>query len=191
MARKNKPMKTKLIFLTLMSALISCSESHIPKPLGYHRIDLLKPEYIPFESECSHQFLSPKNAKIVKSNNSCWYTIEYPNHKATIYLTYKKLNSNLARIIDESHKLVYDHAIRSDGISEQIYSNDVNKTYGVLYDIQGNTASNLQFFLTDSSKHFLRGSLYFGVTPNADSIQPIKEYIKDDLITLMQSLKWS
>ena len=75
--------------------------------------------------------------------------------------TYKELNNNLAPIIEESHKLAYDHSIKSDGIIETVYENKENNVYGVLYDIHGNSASNLQFFATDSSKHFLRGSLYF------------------------------
>jgi len=184
-------MKIKLLFITLTMLFVSCSENYIPKPLGYHRIDLSEKEYFPYDSECAHQFLRPKNVNIVKGMNSCWYSIEYPSHNATIYITYKKLNSNLERIIDESHKLAYDHGVRSDGITEQVYANDINRAYGVLYDIQGNTASNLQFFLTDSIEHFLRGSLYFNETPNADSLLPVKQYIKEDFITLMESLKWS
>ena len=69
--------------------------------------------------------------------------------------------------------------------------NEENKVYGVLYDIHGNSASNLQFFATDSIENFLRGSLYFNTIPNADSLQPVKDYIKEDLQNLIESLKWS
>ncbi|MDG1849771.1 MAG: gliding motility lipoprotein GldD [Flavobacteriales bacterium] len=184
-------MKIKALFIALITVFVSCSESYNPKPLGYHRIDLSEKEYQLFDSNCSYQFLSPKNADIIKGKRHCWYSINYPNHNATIYLTYKKLNSNLESIIEESHKLAYDHAIRSDGIIEQVYANEDEQVYGVLYDIHGNSASNLQFFLTDSTDHFLRGSLYFNETPNADSLLPVKEYIKEDFITLIESLTWS
>ena len=95
--------------------------------------------------------------------------LSIPRHNATIHLTYKTLNTNLGSIIEESHKLAYDHAVKSDGIIEKEYRNDKNQVYGILYDIYGNSASNLQFFVTDSTNHFLRGSLYFNTIPNSDS----------------------
>jgi len=186
-------MKIKLLLTTisLLAILNSCSENYSPKPLGYFRINLPEKEYKIFDSKCSYQFLSPKEVKIINGKNKCWYNIYYPSHDATIYLTYKMLNSNLASIIEESHKLAYDHAIRSDGIIEKTYLNEEEQVYGTLYDIHGNSASNVQFFLTDSTNHFLRGSLYFNTIPNSDSLQPVKDYIKKDIQTLIESLKWS
>ncbi|MCS5662718.1 MAG: gliding motility lipoprotein GldD [Flavobacteriales bacterium] len=184
-------MKIKFLFISLVAVLSSCSENYSPKPLGYFRIDLSEKEYQIFDSKCSYQFLSPKDVKIISGKNNCWYNIYYPSHDATVYLTYKMLDSNLASIIEESHKLAYDHAVRSDGIIEKVYLNEEEQVYGVLYDIHGNSASNLQFFATDSANHFLRGSLYFNTIPNSDSLQPVKDYIKEDLQTLIESLKWS
>jgi len=184
-------MKIKFLLIGLIAILSSCSENYSPKPLGYFRIDLSEKEYQIFDSNCPYQFLSPKNVKIINGKNNCWYNIYYPSHDATIYLTYKMLDSNLASIVEESHKLAYDHAVRSDGIIEKVYVNEEKQVYGVLYDIHGNSASNLQFFVTDSTNHFLRGSLYFNTVPNSDSLQPVKDYIKKDLQTLIESLKWS
>ena len=184
-------MKTKHILPLFLLILASCTEDYSPKPLGYFRIDLQDKEYQLEDNECAYQFLTNKQAKLIEGKGDCWYNIHYPNHDATIYLTYKKLNNNLGTIIEESHKLAYDHSVKSDGIIETVYKNEENNVYGVLYDIHGNSASNLQFFVTDSTEHFLRGSLYFNTVPNADSLQPIKEYIKDDLQILMESLKWS
>ena len=178
------------IFLINFCVLISCSEDYSPKPLGYFRIDLSEKTYSIFNSNCSFNFLHASDTKITQDKNDCWYNVEYPHHNATIHLTYKTINTNLGKIIDESHKLAYEHAVRSDGIIEKEFRNDKNQVYGVLYDIRGNTASNLQFFVTDSSNHFLRGSLYFNTIPNSDSLQPIKQHIKDDLQILIESLSW-
>lgn len=184
-------MKIKILLISLILLLSSCSEDYSPKPLGHFRIDFAEKEYETFSSNCSYQFSLPTNTRIITGKKECWYNIYYPNHDATIYLTYKILDSNLASIIEESHKLAYDHSIKSDGIIEKVYMNEENKVYGVLYDIHGNSASNLQFFATDSIENFLRGSLYFNTIPNADSLQPVKDYIKEDLQNLIESLKWS
>ena len=186
MNNKNLP----YIFLIFISLFISCKEEYSPKPLGYFRIDLSEKTYSIFNSNCSFNFLHASDTKIIQDKNDCWYNLEYPRHNATIHLTYKTLDTNLSNIIEESHKLAYDHIVRSDGIIEKEYRNDKNRVYGILYDIHGNSASNLQFFVTDSSTHFLRGSLYFNTIPNSDSLQPIKQHIKDDLQILIESLNW-
>ena len=186
MNNKNLP----YIFLIFICLLMSCTENYSPKPLGYFRIDSSEKTYSIFNSNCSFNFLRASDTKIIQDKNDCWYNIEYARHNATIHLTYKTLNTNLGNIIEESHKLAYDHAVRSDGIIEKEYRNDKNRVYGILYDIHGNSASNLQFFVTDSTNHFLRGSLYFNTIPNSDSLQPIKQHIKEDLQVLIESLKW-
>lgn len=184
-------MRFKKIIIISIVLLSSCQENFSPKPLGFFRIDLAETNYTSIKKNCSYQFLANTKAELMEGNIECWYNIFYPDHNATIYLTYKELNNNLAPIIEESHKLAYDHSIKSDGIIETVYENKENNVYGVLYDIHGNSASNLQFFATDSLKHFLRGSLYFNTVPNADSLQPVKTYIKKDLETLIESLTWS
>tara|TARA_B100000795_G_scaffold79356_1_gene56880 strand:- start:9855 stop:10409 length:555 start_codon:yes stop_codon:yes gene_type:complete len=184
-------MKIKCLFVLALLILSACREDFSPKPIGYFRIEMDKSEYALTSNECAYRFLANKQAKLIKGKGYCWYNIQYPTHNATIYLTYKKLDSNLASIIEESHKLAYDHSVKSNGIIEKVYANEEDQVYGVLYDIHGNSASNLQFFVTDSTNHFLRGSLYFNSIPNADSLQPVKDFIKDDLEVLIESLKWS
>jgi len=184
-------MKIKHLLALALLILSACNDDYSPKPIGYFRIGMDKSEYVQTESECAYRFLANKQAKLTKGKGYCWYNINYSTHNATIYLTYKKLDNDLASIIEESHKLAYDHSVKSDGIIEKVYENEKNNVYGVLYDIHGNSASNLQFFATDSTEHFLRGSLYFNTIPNADSLQPVKEYLKEDIQILMESLKWS
>lgn len=183
-------MKINFLLISLTLILSACSENYSPKPLGYFRIDFPEKDYEVFNSNCSYEFLTPSDAQITNGKKDCWYNIYYPKHAATIYLTYKALDADLGPIIEESHKLVYDHSIKSDGISETTYMNNHNRVYGILFDIHGNSASNLQFYATDSTNHFLRGSLYFNNIPNADSLQPVKDYIKKDLEVLMESISW-
>jgi len=106
-------------------------------------------------------------------------------------LSYKEINgaNSLAKLIDDSHRLTFKHTIKADFIDENILHTE-NNVSGILFDVGGNAASALQFYVTDSSKHFLRGSLYFYNTPNADSIAPVVKFIRPDVIKLIETLKW-
>ena len=85
---------------------------------------------------------------------------------------------------------MYKHTVKADAINEKVYLNDSHQTYGTLYDIKGEAASSVQFHLTDSVSHFIRGALYFKVSPNIDSLRPIMNYLRDDIIHIMETLKW-
>ena len=115
------------IFLVFICLLVSCTEDYSPKPLGYFRINLSEKTYSIFNSNCSFNFLRASETKIIQDKNECWYNNQYPPHNATIHLTYKTLNANLGNITEESHKLVYDHEVRSDGIIEKEYRNDKSR----------------------------------------------------------------
>ena len=86
--------------------------------------------------------------------------------------------------------LVEELSIKADDITEQPYVDDSAKVYALLYELKGNTASAIQFVATDSVKHFFRGALYFNNTPNQDSVAPVREYIREDIIRLLESLRW-
>jgi len=85
---------------------------------------------------------------------------------------------------------VRSHIARADAISERYFENDSARVYGILYDLKGNAATAVQFYMTDSVRHFLRGSLYFNSPPNADSLDPVVRYFREDIITLIETLKW-
>ena len=179
------------LFLTLFILIISsCKERFSPKPKGYLRVDFdHKKEKLFNPNECPFSFQTSDYFKF-KKKNDCWFNLECPKHNATIYVTYKKIDQNLFQLLEESRKMAYKHTIKADGINEKIYLNKENNTYGTLYDIQGETASSVQFHMTDSLNNFIRGALYFSVTPNSDSLQPIINYFRDDIISIMESLKW-
>jgi len=120
-----------------------------------------------------------------------WFNIEFPAYKAKIYLTYKEVGNNLANLVEQAYQMnVKNHIIKADAINEQIINDKENKIHGILYDLKGNTATSVQFYVTDSIRHYLRGSLYFDATPNADSLAPVIEFFREDILHLIETLRW-
>jgi len=120
-----------------------------------------------------------------------WMNIEFPQFKAKIHLSYKKVSGNLNGYIEDSHTLAYKHAIKADGIEEILLEDSSRKMYGILYDIKGNAASSVQFYVTDSLHNFLRGSLYFEAQPNKDSLAPSIVFFRKDILHLIETLSWN
>ncbi len=183
----------KKIYIILLILFFGCETRFSPKPKGYLRIELEpKIQALMEPKECPFSFNLPDYFALnYKSQKNCWIDLTYPKHKATIHITYKKINNNLFQLLEESRQMAYKHTVKADAINEQLYSNKINSTYGKLYNIQGETASSVQFHLTDSANHFIRGSLYFSVQPNQDSLRPIVNYLREDIILMMESLQWN
>jgi len=169
--------------------LTSCKDDVLPKPTSQLRLDYPVAEYAAFENHCPFTFNINSEA-IIKENKDCGFTITYPKMKATIYLTYKTVNGDIDKLLRDAQKLTYEHVIKADDILEQPYLNKDKKVYGMFYQVDGNAATNSQFYATDSVKHFITGSVYFYAKPNFDSIMPAADYIKNDMQTLMETLKW-
>ena len=181
-----------IIGLTLVFSLLlltSCKDDVLPKPTSQLRLDYPVAEYAAFENHCPFTFNINSEA-IIKENKDCGFTITYPKMKATIYLTYKTVNGDIDKLLRDAQKLTYEHVIKADDILEQPYLNKDKKVYGMFYQVDGNAATNSQFYATDSVKHFITGSVYFYAKPNFDSIMPAADYIKNDMQTLMETLKW-
>jgi len=173
---------------------MGCSENYTPKPRGYFRITFPDKTYKSFESNAPYKFEIPEYSVMLKyssaKDEAWWYNLFFPEMKGTIHISYSSIKDNLNKYIEDSRSLVYKHTIKADAINEQTFINREKKIYGVLYEITGNAASPYQFFVTDSSKHFIRGALYFNVHPNKDSLSPVFHFIKTDIIHLMESLEW-
>lgn len=120
-----------------------------------------------------------------------WFDIEFPRYKARIYLTYKHINNNFDGLMEQTYKMnVKNHISKADAIDEKVFNNQEEKVYGILYDLKGNTASAVQFYVTDSIKHYLRGSLYFSAEPDADSLAPVIGFFREDIIHMIETVKW-
>lgn len=188
--------RTKYIalFLMLIVFFSSCEENYSPKPRAYFRIELPKKNYQNYASDCPYTFAYPTYAKVITDNRpnseKCWINIDYPQFDARIHISYKHVEKNLAKYLEDSRTLTYKHIVKASDIREDIVTDDSSKVYGLIYDVKGDAASPMQFYLTDSTQHFLRGSLYFNSAPNYDSILPVLEFIKKDVYYMMNTFEW-
>ncbi len=154
------------------------------------RLDYPKPEYRTVKTDCPYSFSMNENATMVKKKN-CRTNIYYPNMKATLYLTYQDVqNNNLDSLLQDAQKLAYDHTVKANSIPEQPFINPDKKVYGMFYMINGNAATQAEFYVTDSINHFLNGALYFDAKPNFDSIYPAVVYLREDIRKLMETITW-
>lgn len=185
------PKKQLAIFalLTVIFSVFSCKDDVFPKPSSYLRLDYPEAKYVNFENQCPFTFEMNSEA-VIKGEKNCGFTISYPKMKATIYLTYKPVNKDINLLLRDAQKLTYEHVIKADDILEQPYLNPSKKVYGMCYQVDGNAATNSQFYVTDSIKHFVTGSVYFYAKPNFDSVMPAASYIRNDMQRLMETLKW-
>jgi gliding motility-associated lipoprotein GldD len=184
-----------LIILHFAGILFSCNEKPIPKPKGFFRIEFQKKSYHPMPEGYPYQFDIPVYAVPVPDKSAkaepWWINIEFPSHKAELHLSYKRINGNLPVYSEESRELAYEHTRKASSIEEKIFINRAGKVSGTIYYINGNAASPMQFYLTDSTRHFLRGALYINATPNIDSLKPVIDYLKTDIIRMIESLRWN
>lgn len=189
-------MKKCLFFISLVILFVSCEERtiYVPKQRGYFRIDLPDHSKQSFEKDFPYSFDYSTHAKInidtEYNAEPYWINIEYPEFKATIHISYKNVENNLNVFVDDAHFLVFKHDIKADAIKTQEFHYDSTNVHGLLFDIKGDAASLMQFYLTDSSKHFLRGALYFNLPPNKDSLAPVIDYLRDDIVDLISTFKW-
>ena len=182
-------MITRLIVPVLLLITTACSEVPVPKPKAMLRLEYAAPEYIDAELPCPFHFSRNKNSN-VHSQEDCSFVLEYPEMNANIFFTYKTVNGDLDILLRDAQKLTYEHVVKADNIIEQPFVNEQKRVYGMFYNIEGNAASQTQFYLTDSINHFVTGSLYFEAKPNYDSIMPAADYLGKDIRLLMETFTW-
>jgi gliding motility-associated lipoprotein GldD len=178
-----------------MFLMVACGTNYSPKPRGYFRIALPKKGYTRFDSAgFPYKFELPKYVTILpdweKNPEPYWVNLYFKGYKAVLHMSYKQIHGDLPTLLEDAHTFVYKHTIKADAILETNYANAERKVYGTLYDIDGNAASSLQFYLTDSTKNFVRGALYFYTRPNKDSIAPVLAYFREDIIHLIDTFNW-
>lgn len=182
-------MRNILLFIIIFSLFISCKEDVLPKPKGYLSLTYPKSSYKNLKMTRPYSFKTSEFA-IVKDERNNWLRIVYPALKATVNLTYRPVENNLKEMLTEAEKLVYEHAVKAEEITTKSFEDFEKKVFGSMQEISGNAASQIQFHLTDSTRHFLKGTLYFYTKPNYDSILPAVDYIKKDIIQMIETLEW-
>jgi gliding motility-associated lipoprotein GldD len=181
-----------IILLALYSS--SCRKHFTPKPRGFFRIDLPERNYLTYNSSCPFLFEFPGYGNVVRDSSPgaepCWLNIDLKPLNGRIHLSYKTINGNLGELIEDARTLAYKHTAKADAINETLVSREKDRVYCILYDIEGNAASSVQFFITDSTRHFLRGALYFESSPNADSMAPVIQFVREDIVHLLNTISW-
>jgi gliding motility-associated lipoprotein GldD len=191
---KYKSMVKYLLYLFLIIALfVGCGNDYVPKPRGYFRIDFPQKNYKSSpEDKLPYSFEYPKYSYLQRASkeNPFWINVVFPGMKAKVHLSYHLLDDNLRAYTDDCREMAYKHSVKADAIMEVPLLDIENKVYGMLYEIEGNAASNIQFYVTDSSRNFLRGALYFNVRPNKDSLAPVIDFVHKDIVNLIETLHW-
>ena len=179
----------KSVLLLVALGLFSCNEETVPKPASQLRLEYPAPKYTALPTNCPFSF--DVNTVAQLKNNSCSYEIQYPKMKATVYLTYKEVHNDIDKLLLDAQNLTYKlHTLKADDILEQPFVNPNKKVFGMFYKVGGNAATNALFYATDSTKHFMTGSVYFYAKPNYDSILPATQYVQNDMRRIMETMKW-
>ena len=190
--------KSKGCILFLAILLAACNSNYTIKPRGYYKIELPKKAYATFDSVgYPYSFEYPVYSKVVRdtaffgqeTENPYWINIDFPRFNGKMYISYKEIGkNNFDSLVNDAFTMSYkQHTYKASAIEPEPFTTP-NGNSGVYFNLRGNTATANQFFITDSTKHFLRGALYFSATPNQDSLQPVNAFLKKDvehLINLM------
>lgn len=182
-------MKRNLGLLIFLICLVSgCREDVLPKPKAMLRLEYPSSK----EGKLETEYFSVKYNKLarLRSESNSSFTLDYPLMKGSIFINYKPVNGNLDKLLTDAQKLSYEHVVKADGIYEEPIANTPHKVFGMYYEVKGNAASQSQFYVTDSTKHFVTGSLYFYAKPNYDSILPAAVHLQQDMRNIIESLRW-
>ena len=190
--------KNLKIILFVLAILLSpsCRRHAVPKPLGYFRIAIPDTAYTHTGvtlKDYPYSFRVSKNANIdthPHEGEVYWIDIQYPTLNATIHCSYKPIKNNFRQLAHDAQEFLYKHTTVASAIPVQEFSNPDKQVWGLFSELHGNTATPIQFVLTDSTKHFFRASVYCNNVPNQDSLAPVYDYLRKDVRVIMESMKW-
>ena len=196
LAARSAKLETKKTFVICFLFATACQHEYLPKPLGYNRLDLPEPAYHALPDTFPYTFEFSKHAKLLDDtsafNERYWIEIYYPSLKSTVHVTYKDLGNSrklLKEYLDDAYKLTAKHQIKAYAINEVISKTPSGKT-AVIAELEGEVPSQFQFTITDSARNFLRGALYFNTKVQNDSLAPAIEYMKKDIMHMINTLEW-
>ena len=178
-----------IVGVMLCSILVGCQRTAMPKPYGYFRIAIPDTSYDEVQTlnypDAFRLYTIAYIQERQEKGEQYWIDIQYPTLNATIHCSYKPVENNLRILSRDAQEFLYKHTTVASAIPVQEYGNAANNVWGLYYELHGNTATPIQFVLTDSTKHFFRGSVYCNSVPNQDSLAPIYDYLRKDVRVLM------
>jgi gliding motility-associated lipoprotein GldD len=210
--------KLAILCTILISVFITCNSTYTSKKRGYFKVDFPKKKYVQFEqSGFPYMFEYPVYARIVKDStyfdndpdNPYWINMDFPTFRGKIFISYKVIGgksvykiktpsgykdsigiNSFENMVNDSYKLSYRNDIKAYSIDDSVMHTPNNLT-GIFFSLTGNVATSKQFFLSDSTRNFLRGALYFDATPDEDSLKPVNDFLQQDMYHLINTLKWT
>jgi gliding motility-associated lipoprotein GldD len=186
-----------LLLLLLLSSCVKKQEPPVPKPFGYFRLETPEPAYQRWDSILPFIFDYSKHANLTfqkKEDNVYWVDIYYPALSAMFKMTCLPVKNNLHNLMWGEEEQVMFHVDRrmTDDIQYSTVNDPKERVFGRLYELEGkHVATPFKFWLTDSSRYFVKGSLYFDFAPNNDSLAPIINYLKNDALMMIESWQWN
>ena len=183
----------------LISFLFSCNSPYIPRPKGYFKIPFPQHAYQQFDKPgYPYSFEYPVYSQVIqdtsffesKPENPYWINIDFPQFNARIYISYKEVKSNnFDKLREDAFKMTYKHTYKATSIEDSAMETPLG-VHGVFFSVGGNAATAKQFFVSDTLKHFLRGALYFDAAPNEDSLSIVNQFLQEDMMHLINTLRW-
>ncbi len=177
--------------------MTSCRQNYSPKPAGFMRIALPEKDYQLFDNLFPYSFKYPGYSEFIPDERDIaepyWANIVFPAFKGTLHLSYKTVRSkdDLKAYFDDARSFTQRHIPKATAMRDELFIDEEHQVYGMLFQIKGKeVASPIQFYLTDSTRHFLRGALYFEVTPNNDSLAPVIDFLEDDIRYMIETTRW-
>lgn len=208
--------KIKLFFtagpiLLASVLLVSCNSVYTPKRRGYFKIDFPPHEYQRFDQKgYPYSFEYPVYANIVRDTsffeaapeNPWWINIDFPRFDARLYISYKdigpgtdhvapggKAPNTFDKLRDDTYKMTFKHAYKASAIEDSLIRTPLGIS-GIFFNVGGNAATANQFYLTDTTRHFLRAALYFNVPPNEDSLGIVNHFLHEDMVHMINTFRW-
>ena len=189
------------LFFAAIFSILSCNSDPEPRPKGYFRIQLPEKKYELFNRpEYPYSFEYPAYAQVIKDStffddvaeNPYWINLSFPQFDAKIHISYKNITdaASLQKMVDDAFSLTGKHSIKANAIDE-LPIQGADHANGFLFDVGGNAATGKQFYLTDSTRNFIRGALYFNATPNYDSIKPVEDFLYRDIEHFIKTFRWT
>jgi gliding motility-associated lipoprotein GldD len=174
---------------------MACGGDYYPKPRGYFRIDLPEKQYKHLDSIFPFVFDYPVYSSITSDvyspQEKNWINLNFKRFKGSLHLSYKKVDGNLNKYMEDSRAMVFKHIPKATAIDNCLIFDKQRRIFGLIYEISGSgAASPYQFFVTDSVNHFLRGALYFNIVPNNDSLAPVIDFLKKDIEKIIETIEW-
>jgi gliding motility-associated lipoprotein GldD len=206
-----------VIAMLCVAAIASCNSDYTSRKRAYYKIEFPERKYVMFDdAKFPFSFEYPAYGKIIRdtsyfdkaNNNPYWFNIDFSSFNGKIYFSYKKIGGTslykvkngdhyvdsmglnvFDRLVTDAYKLTFKNDVKAYSIEDSVM-HTANGVSGVFFRVEGNVATARQFFLSDTTKHFLRGALYFNATPNEDSLRPVHDFLQKDLMHIINTFRW-